>query len=181
MIMRWRKQSRHRRRHSVSQRSRHGTSPSAVSGRRALLVFGLVGHSALRVLAPGGPTSRPAQLRAAGFRGPDSLELELPGVADGTLSKDMLNDDTLAKVRGLDTIARRRGQSLAQMALAWTLRDRRVTSALIGASSVSQLEENLRSLEQPAFSEDELAAIDRFATDSNLNIWRERTQASSDT
>jgi L-glyceraldehyde 3-phosphate reductase len=63
------------------------------------------------------------------------------------------------------------------MALAWTLRDQRVTSALIGASSVSQLVENLRSLEKTSFSTDELAAIDRFATDSNINIWTERPHA----
>jgi L-glyceraldehyde 3-phosphate reductase len=96
---------------------------------------------------------------------------------DGTLSKNMLSEQTLAKVRGLNAIAHERGQSLAQMALAWTLRDRRVTSALIGASSVRQLEENLRSLQQTAFAADELAAIDGFATDSNINIWTERAQA----
>ncbi len=96
---------------------------------------------------------------------------------DGSLSKNMLSDQTLAKVRGLNAIAHERGQSLAQMALAWTLRDRRVTSALIGASSVRQLEENLRSLQQPAFTADELAAIDRFATDSDINIWTERAHA----
>jgi L-glyceraldehyde 3-phosphate reductase len=96
---------------------------------------------------------------------------------DGSLSTDMLAEDTLARVRGLNAIAQQRGQSLAQMALAWSLRDRRVTSALIGTSSVSQLEENLRSLQQPSFSADELAAIDRFATDSNINIWTERAPA----
>ncbi len=74
---------------------------------------------------------------------------------NGSLSKNMLSEDTLAKVRGLNAIAQQRGQSLAQMALAWTVRDPRVTSALIGASSVSQLEENLRSLQQPSFSADE--------------------------
>jgi L-glyceraldehyde 3-phosphate reductase len=95
----------------------------------------------------------------------------------GSLSTDMLNEDTLAKIRGLNAIARERGQTLAQMALAWTLRDRRVTSALIGASSVAQLEENLRSLEHPTFSADELAAIDGFATDSSINIWTERARA----
>jgi L-glyceraldehyde 3-phosphate reductase len=93
---------------------------------------------------------------------------------DGSLSTRMLSEETLGKVRSLNAIAQQRGQTLAQMALAWTLRDGRVTSALIGASSVSQLEENLRSLEQPSFSADELAAIDRFATDSSINIWTER-------
>jgi L-glyceraldehyde 3-phosphate reductase len=96
---------------------------------------------------------------------------------DGSLSRRMLNEDTLAKVRGLNAIARDRGQPLAQMALAWTLRDPRVTSALIGASSVEQLDENLRSLEKATFSADELAAIDRFATDSNINIWTERSRS----
>ena len=96
---------------------------------------------------------------------------------DGSLSTDMLSEDRLAKVRGLNAIAQQRGQTLAQMALAWVLRDPRITSALIGASSVDQLEENLRSLEKTAFSADELAAIDRFATDSDINIWTERAQA----
>ncbi len=96
---------------------------------------------------------------------------------DGTLSTNMLSEDTLAKVRGLNAIALERGQTLAQMAIAWTLRDSRVTSALTGASSVEQLDENLRSLERATFSADELAAIDRFATDSDINIWTERAQA----
>ena len=96
---------------------------------------------------------------------------------NGSLSTTMLSDDTLAKVRGLNAIARQRGQTLAQMALAWTLRDGRITSALIGASSVDQLEENLRSLEQLSFAAEELAAIDRFATDSSINIWTERAHA----
>jgi L-glyceraldehyde 3-phosphate reductase len=77
----------------------------------------------------------------------------------------------------MNAIARDRGQTLAQMALAWTLRDRRVTSALVGASSADQLEENLKSLEKASFSADELAAIDRFAIDSNINIWTERAPA----
>ena len=76
----------------------------------------------------------------------------------------MLSDDRLARVRGLNAIARQRGQTLAQMALAWTLRGPRITSALIGASSVDQLEQNLGALEQTAFAAGELAAIDRFAT-----------------
>jgi L-glyceraldehyde 3-phosphate reductase len=71
----------------------------------------------------------------------------------------------------LNEIAARRGQSLAQMALAWALRDPRVTSALIGASSVAQLEMNVAALERLDFIDDELAEIDRFATDSDINIW----------
>jgi L-glyceraldehyde 3-phosphate reductase len=74
-------------------------------------------------------------------------------------------------VRALDEIARRRGQSLAQMALAWTLRDPRVTSTLIGVSSLRQLESNVAALERLDFSAEELAEIDRHAEDSGINIW----------
>jgi L-glyceraldehyde 3-phosphate reductase len=89
----------------------------------------------------------------------------------GSLSPELLSDETLAKVRSLNAVAQQRGQSLAQLAIAWTLRDSRVTSALIGASSVEQLEANVRSLERAAFSAEELAEIDRFATDSGINLW----------
>jgi L-glyceraldehyde 3-phosphate reductase len=90
---------------------------------------------------------------------------------EGTFSRELLTDETLDKVRSLNEIATRRGQTLAQMALAWTLRDERVTSALIGASSVKQLEQNVAALERLEFSPEELAEIDRFATDSGLNLW----------
>ena len=89
----------------------------------------------------------------------------------GTLSTEMLTEETLAKVRALDEIARRREQTLAQMALAWTLRDSRVTSTLIGASSVEQLEQNVRALRRPDFSGEELSEIDRHATESGVNLW----------
>ncbi len=89
----------------------------------------------------------------------------------GPLSPDMITDEVLAKIRALAEIASARGQTLPQMALAWTLRDPRVTSTLAGASSVAQLEENVAALEQLDFSADELAAIDRHATDSGINIW----------
>jgi L-glyceraldehyde 3-phosphate reductase len=89
----------------------------------------------------------------------------------GSLSPELLTDETLAKVRSLDEVAQRRGQSLAQLAIAWTLRDARVTSALIGASSVEQLEANVRSLDAAAFAPEELAEIDRFATESGINLW----------
>jgi L-glyceraldehyde 3-phosphate reductase len=89
----------------------------------------------------------------------------------GSLSAKMLTTGTLAKVRALNEIATRRGQALAQMALAWTLRDSRVTSALIGASSVGQLEQNVSALHTLDFSSDELAEIDRYATDSGINLW----------
>jgi L-glyceraldehyde 3-phosphate reductase len=90
---------------------------------------------------------------------------------DGSFSPELLTDETLAKVRALNEIAAGRGQSLAQMAIAWTLCDVRVTSTLVGASSVGQLEANVAALERLAFSPDELAEIDRYATESGVNIW----------
>jgi L-glyceraldehyde 3-phosphate reductase len=90
---------------------------------------------------------------------------------DYALTEDHLTDETLAKIGALNEIAERRGQSLAQTALAWTLRDSRVTSTLIGASSVEQLEENVATLERLDLSEDELAEIDRYATESGINLW----------
>ena len=76
-----------------------------------------------------------------------------------------------AGVRALNDIAARRGQTLAQMAIAWTLRDTRVTSALVGASSVEQLDQNVAALRRLDFSAGELAEIDRYATDSGINLW----------
>ncbi len=90
---------------------------------------------------------------------------------DGSLSPDMLSEEALAHIRALNEIAAQRGQSLAQLALAWVLRDRRVTSALIGASSVAQLEANIASLERLDFAPDELAEIERHAVDGGINIW----------
>jgi L-glyceraldehyde 3-phosphate reductase len=90
---------------------------------------------------------------------------------NGSFSPDLLSDDALERIRGLNEIAQQRGQSLAQLALAWTLRDPRVTSTLIGASSVKQLEANVASLERLDLSDAELAAIDRFAVDSGINLW----------
>ena len=89
----------------------------------------------------------------------------------GSLSPEMLTDQALAKIRALNEIAQRRGQTLAQMALAWTLRDPRVTSALPGASSIEQFEDNIRALDNLVFSADELAEIDRYATESDINLW----------
>jgi L-glyceraldehyde 3-phosphate reductase len=93
-----------------------------------------------------------------------------------TLSPDLLTEDALAKIRALNEIAEERGQSLAQMALAWTLRDPRVTSALIGASSVAQLESNVAALERRDFDDDELAEIDHHATESEINLWAASSQ-----
>jgi L-glyceraldehyde 3-phosphate reductase len=90
---------------------------------------------------------------------------------DGSLSRELLSEENLTHVRALNEMAKERGQSLAQMALAWTLRDPRVTSTLIGASSVAQLEENVGALRQLTFSDDELEAIDRHAVDAGINLW----------
>jgi len=102
----------------------------------------------------------------------------LEGIPEGsratrhsTLSPDLINDETLEKIRALNEIAAGRGQSLAQMALAWTLRDPRVTSAVLGASSVSQLETNVAALDRLELTEYELAEIDRYATESGINLW----------
>jgi L-glyceraldehyde 3-phosphate reductase len=88
-----------------------------------------------------------------------------------TLSPDLITEDALEKIRALNEIASGRGQSLAQMALAWAVRDQRVTSALAGASSVGQLEANVAALERLDFGDDELEQIDKHATDSGINLW----------
>jgi L-glyceraldehyde 3-phosphate reductase len=95
----------------------------------------------------------------------------------GPLSPKLLTDEALAKIRALNEIAARRGRALAQMALAWALRDPRVTSALVGASSVEQLEMNVAALDKLDFTKDELAEIDRYATESDLNIWAASSEA----
>jgi L-glyceraldehyde 3-phosphate reductase len=102
----------------------------------------------------------------------------LDGVPDGSRASRggpfrpaMLRDENLDKVRGLAAIARRRGQSLAQMAVAWVLRHRVVTSALVGASSVDQLDEIVGALDNLDFAAEELAEIDRYATEADVNIW----------
>jgi L-glyceraldehyde 3-phosphate reductase len=91
--------------------------------------------------------------------------------------RDFLTEENLEKVRHLNGIAQDRGQTLAQMALAWCLRDRRVASVLIGASSERQLRENVAALARTDFSDDELAAIDRWATESGINIWAASSEA----
>jgi L-glyceraldehyde 3-phosphate reductase len=90
---------------------------------------------------------------------------------DGSLSSDQISERTLVHVRSLAEIAASRGQSLAQLALSWALRDQRVTSVLIGASSVAQLEENLAAAGRSTFTEGELAAVDRDAVEAGINIW----------
>jgi L-glyceraldehyde 3-phosphate reductase len=103
----------------------------------------------------------------------------LDGIPEGSratqgksLSTDLITEEALTHVRALDEIAGRRGQSLAQMALAWALRDPRVTSVLVGASSVGQLEQNIGALDRLDFTADELAAIDQHAVDAGIDIWK---------
>ncbi len=96
-----------------------------------------------------------------------------------SLSEDMISKDNLERVRGLNEIAEQRGQTLAQLALAWVLRDARVTSTLIGASSVRQLEDNVAATEKLDISDDELAAIEEFAVDSGVDLWAEARDATT--
>ncbi len=108
----------------------------------------------------------------------------LGGIPEGSrasrndsLSPDLLSDEALERIRSLNEFARGRGQTLAQMALAWTLRDSRMTSTVFGASSVEQLESSLGALERLDFSPDELAEIERHAVDSGINIWEASSRA----
>jgi len=93
-----------------------------------------------------------------------------------TFSKDFLSEKNLKNVRGLAAIATKRGQTLAQMAIAWVLRDDRVTSALIGARNVDQLNDSLDALKKLEFGDDELGEIDRFAKDGGIDLWRETSE-----
>jgi L-glyceraldehyde 3-phosphate reductase len=95
---------------------------------------------------------------------------------DGSLSPQLLTEATVAKIRALNEMAARRGQTLAQMAVAWTLRDERVSSALVGVSSVEQLEANVAAAGRLDFDEAELVEIDRHATDSGINIWSDSSR-----
>jgi L-glyceraldehyde 3-phosphate reductase len=95
---------------------------------------------------------------------------------DKSLFPSMLSDENLDRIRGLAAIAERRGQSLAQMAVAWTLRDPRVTTTLLGASSAAQLEETAGAVRNLAFTDDELDAIDVFAVDSDINLWAAQSE-----
>ena len=93
------------------------------------------------------------------------------------LTGDMITDERLSHVRALNDMAAARGQELSQMAIAWVLRDPRVTSALIGASSIEQLEQNIASLGNLEFSDEELEAIDRHAVEAGINLWEESSSA----
>jgi L-glyceraldehyde 3-phosphate reductase len=101
----------------------------------------------------------------------DGVPADSRAARGGSFRPELLSAANLANARGLREIARGRGQTLAQMAIAWTLRDTRVASALIGASSVEQLDDNLAALDQLGFTPDELAEIDRFAVDGGVNLW----------
>lgn len=92
--------------------------------------------------------------------------------SEGSFSKDFLSEKNLAQVRALNALAQARGQSLAQMAIAWVLRDPRVTTALIGARSVDQLDDSLDALKNNSFSKEELDAIDQHAVDGEVDLWR---------
>jgi L-glyceraldehyde 3-phosphate reductase len=100
---------------------------------------------------------------------PDDARINKPG--GGSLQQSHLSHENIEHVRKLNEIAKRRGQSLAQMALAWVLRDARVTSALIGASRPEQVRENVGALANLAFSSEEIAEIDRYATEGGINLW----------
>ncbi|HVJ41096.1 MAG TPA: L-glyceraldehyde 3-phosphate reductase [Dongiaceae bacterium] len=100
---------------------------------------------------------------------PQDARINRPG--GGSLKQEHLSASNLARVKSLNEIARRRGQSLAQMALAWVLRDPRVTTTLIGASSVAQIKENVAALSQLSFGKEELAEIDRYAQEGGINLW----------
>jgi L-glyceraldehyde 3-phosphate reductase len=108
----------------------------------------------------------------------------LDGIPEGSraaegrfLTADMITPERIAHVRRLNEIAGERGQTLAQMAVAWTVRDERVTSALIGASSVAQLEENVAAIDDIEFTPEEIDAIDRDAVDAGINIWQQSSDA----
>ncbi len=92
--------------------------------------------------------------------------------ADSSLASGMLNEENLARVRGLAAIAHERGQKMSQLAIAWALRNPVITSVLLGASSVEQLDENLDSLNNLEFSDEELKRIDEFAVESGIDLWR---------
>ncbi len=108
----------------------------------------------------------------------------LDGIPEGSrasrpssLSPDLISEEALARIRALNEIAERRGQTLAQLALAWTLGDQRMTSALIGASSVAQLEDNVAALDRLDFTPEELAEIDSYATDAGINMWASSSES----
>jgi L-glyceraldehyde 3-phosphate reductase len=107
----------------------------------------------------------------------DGIPEDSRAAREGSLSKSMLSDENLERIRALNEIAQRRGQTLAQLALAWALRDPRVTSTLIGASSVRQLEDNVGALDRLDVDGAELAEIEKYAVDAGINIWERSSSA----
>ena len=107
----------------------------------------------------------------------DGIPADSRAAREGSFSQKLLSDSNLANARALREIARGRGQTLPQMALAWTLRDQRVASALVGASSVAQLDDNLTALETLEFTSDELKEIDQFAVEGGVNLWAQSGEA----
>ncbi len=107
----------------------------------------------------------------------DGVPADSRGARAGSFNTEWLTDEVLGRVQALAQIAADRGQTLAQLALAWTLRDDRVSSALIGASSVEQLQTNLGALRNLEFSDDELALIDKYAVEAGINRWARFSQA----
>ncbi|HYQ69738.1 L-glyceraldehyde 3-phosphate reductase [Actinophytocola sp.] len=101
----------------------------------------------------------------------DGIPADSRAAREGSLSTSMLSDENLGRIRALNDIAAARGQTLAQLALSWTLRDSRMTSTLIGASSVRQLDDNLGAVEKLEFTDSELAEIDKHAVESGINLW----------
>jgi L-glyceraldehyde 3-phosphate reductase len=99
--------------------------------------------------------------------------------AEGSFQKEFLNEENLKRVRALNSMAQRRGQTLAQMAIAWVLRDQRVTSALIGARNVEQLDDSLDAMHRPQFSEEELKEIDQHAREGSIDLWKEARESVS--
>ena len=99
--------------------------------------------------------------------------------AEGSFQKDFLSEDNLKRVRALNEIASGRGQTLAQMAIAWVLRDRRVTSALIGARSVEQLDNSLDAVKKLEFTDTELSEIDRCAQEGAIDLWRDAREGAA--
>jgi len=101
----------------------------------------------------------------------DGVPADSRAAENGSLSQTLLSDENIARIQGLNAIAAERGQTLAQMALSWVLRDNVVTSVLVGASRWTQIEDSLGALENIEFSDDELAAIDDHAVESGINLW----------
>ncbi|MGU3401635.1 L-glyceraldehyde 3-phosphate reductase [Brucellaceae bacterium D45D] len=106
----------------------------------------------------------------------DGVPSDARAARNGSFNQKLLSDDVIEKVRGLNAIAQARGQTLAQMAIAWTLRQPRVTSALIGARNVEQLDDSLDAVKNLSFSQAELTEIDRFATESGIDLWRRQSK-----